>query len=256
MPKFFVYNEVEVTGMQAQTDNQELVVWTEKSALEEARALFSPFEAAIRTMPCPKSWHESRSEVVVFYMHGPSEEVEIEQALRNLESCKAAELLIFVPHHSSDLAFRMGKLVGRSKFQQAEWAFNMQHLRQLLRARNVLVHGHHPGATAEQGGVEMTALRRRLGLTQGEMAEALGVTTRTLQSWEKGIGTSQLKRKMRDLTELTSLMDEYVSAPREQDWLSTPMPAFQNKTPRELIASGRMRDLTLEFLRLREGQPV
>jgi uncharacterized protein (DUF2384 family) len=77
-----------------------------------------------------------------------------------------------------------------------------------------------------------------------------------LQSWEKGIGTSQLKRKMRDLTELMTLMDEYVSAPREQEWLSTPQQALQNKTPRELIAKGRVRDLIVEFLRMREGQPV
>ena len=102
----------------------------------------------------------------------------------------------------------------------------------------------------------MVALRQRLGLTQAAMGEALGVTARTLQSWEKGVGTSQIKRKMRDLTELTMLMDEYVSAPREQEWLSTPLSALQNKTPRDLIGRGRVRDVVVEFLRMREGQPV
>jgi uncharacterized protein (DUF2384 family) len=77
-----------------------------------------------------------------------------------------------------------------------------------------------------------------------------------MQSWEKGVGTSQLKRKMRDLTELTTLMDEYVSAPSEREWLSTPQQALQNKRPRDLIAGGRVRDLIVEFLRMRQGQPV
>jgi transcriptional regulator with XRE-family HTH domain len=240
--------------MLAQANGQELVVWTEKSALEEAKAVFSNFDAIFRTIPRTKFRRESKSEVVVLYLHGPTEDAEIEGALQDLESCEASTVLFFVPHHSSDLAFRVGKLVGRSKFPQAEWAFNMQHLRQLLRALNIAVHGYREGK--QPGGAEMVALRKRLGLAQTEMAEAFGVTARTLQSWEKGIGTSQLKRKMRDLTELTTLMDEYISAPREQEWLSTPQRALQNKTPRELIARGRVRDLIVEFLRMREGQPV
>ncbi len=242
--------------MLAQASNQELVVWTEKSALKEAKALFSNFDAAFRTVPCLESQRELKPEVVIFYLHGPTDDAKIERALRDLESCKASTLVFFVPHHSSDLAFRVGKLVGRTKFQQAEWAFNMQHLRQLLRARNVAVHRHPETTAGERGGAEMVALRKRLGLTQAEMAEALGVTSRTLQSWEKGIGTSQLKRRMRDLTELTMLMDEYVSAPIEREWLSTPLQAIQNRAPRDLIAQGRVRDLVVEFLRIREGQPV
>jgi transcriptional regulator with XRE-family HTH domain len=129
----------------------------------------------------------------------------------------------------------------------------MQHLRQLLRAKKVQFPADE---TLDEGGKELVKLRKRLGLIQDEMAEALGVTPRTLQNWEKGVGTSQLKRKMRDLVELTSLMDDYVSAPRETEWLSTPLAALQHKTPKELIASGRARDLIVEFLRLREGQPA
>jgi hypothetical protein len=174
---------------------------------------------AFRTVSGPNFQRESKSEVAVFYLHVPIEDAKIEDILRGLEYCKVSTLVFFVPHHSSDLAFRVGKLVGRSKFQQAEWAFSMQHLRQLLRAKNVAVHRNHE-ATAAEG------------------------------------GTSQIKRKMRDLTELTMLMDEYVSAPREQEWLSTPLSALQNKTPRDLIGRGRVRDVVVEFLRMREGQPV
>lgn len=241
----------------AEAERRELVVWTRKSALDEAKSLFSRFGADFRTVPCPRFQRETKSEVFVLYGNGGLDEAAIESALHDLESCDASTLILFMPGHSSDFAFRMGTLVGRGKFgHTAEWAFNMNHFCQLLKARNVAIHNPWQGSAAEGSRIEMAALRKRLGLSQVEIAGALGVTSRTVQSWEKNIGTSQLKRKLRDLIELMTLMDEYVSAPREQEWLSTPLPAFHGETPRELIVSGRVRDLVVEFLRMREGQPA
>lgn len=239
--------------MLMQAENRELVVWTEPGELEEAKSVFSRFHAAFQTVTQSAPPRDLKFDVVVFYLDRPTEDAIIESALVELKSYKPSSVVFYAPHHASDFAFRIGKLAERSRFQQTEWAFNMQHLRQLLRAKKV----HFPiGETPDVGGTELVRLRKRLGLTQDEMAEAVGVTPRTLQNWEKGIGTSQLKRKMRDLVELTALMDDYISAPREEEWLSTPLAALQHKTPKELIAAGRGRDLTVEFLRLREGQPV
>jgi len=84
----------------------------------------------------------------------------------------------------------------------------------------------------------------------------LNVTARTLQNWEAGKGTSQMHKKTRDLRELLSRIDDYVVAPKEKEWLSSPLEAFAGRTPRQLIADGRIRDLVVEFDRLREGQPV
>ncbi len=102
----------------------------------------------------------------------------------------------------------------------------------------------------------MAEIRGRLGLSQAALAEGLKITVRTLQNWEAGKGTSQMGKKTADLRELLSRMDDYVVAPREKEWLSTPLAAFRGSTPKEMIAQGRMRDLVLEFDRLREGQPV
>jgi len=55
---------------------------------------------------------------------------------------------------------------------------------------------------------------------------------------------------------LLSRMDDYVVAPKEKEWLSSPLKAFAGQTPKELIADGRIRDLVVEFDRMREGQPV
>jgi DNA-binding transcriptional regulator YiaG len=236
-----------------QAERHDLIVWTEKSELEEAKSVFARFNAEFQTVPHSTPDRDLRFDVVVFYLNRPKEQRVIESALAELKAYEPASLVFYSPHHSSDFAFLMGKLVERTRFRHAEWAFNMQHLRQLLRERKVHFSSEE---TIDAGGTELMQLRKRLTLTQDEMAESLGVTTRTLQNWEKGVGTSQLKRKMRDLVELTGLMDDYVSAPREKEWLSAPVAALQHKTPKELIASGRVRDLIVEFLRLREGQPA
>ena len=241
--------------MPVHADNEELVILTDKDELAEAKALFSQFATAFRTMPYRKTEPVNGSGTFVFYMGGPEDDAGIERSLRELESCKVASLVFYVPNHSSDFAFRVGKLVGSRRFAQAEWAFNMPHLRQLLKARNVDVRSRRTEDTAISGDA-LIATRKRFGLTQTEMAEALGVTARTWQNWERGLGTSQIERKARDLRELMTLMDDYVSAPKEQEWLANPLPAFHGKSPRELIAAGRIRDLVVEFLRLREGQPA
>jgi hypothetical protein len=71
------------------------------------------------------------------------------------------------------------------------------------------------------------------------MATALNVTTRTVQNWERGTGTSQLLRKTRDLRELLELMDDYVVASEEAGWLTTPLAALRGQTPKDAIASGK-----------------
>jgi len=93
-------------------------------------------------------------------------------------------------------------------------------------------------------------------LSQEQLANALKVTARTVQNWETGRGTRQMNKKTRDLRELLSRMNDYVVAPEEKRWLSTPLEAFAGRTPQELIVDGRIRDLVIEFDRLREGKPV
>jgi transcriptional regulator with XRE-family HTH domain len=98
--------------------------------------------------------------------------------------------------------------------------------------------------------------RKRLGLTQEQMAKALNVAPRTIQNWESGVGTSQMAKKTQDLKELLRLMDEFVIAPQEREWLQTPLPSIRNQTPVQVITGGKMRNIIVEFLRLGEGEPV
>jgi transcriptional regulator with XRE-family HTH domain len=145
-------------------------------------------------------------------------------------------------------------MVGRRKFDEAVWAFNWPHLRQLLKARNISTRA--PLDRDESNDFALFEARQRLGLSQEQLAKALNVTARTLQNWEAGKGTSQMAKRTRDLRELLSRMDDYVVAPSEKEWLSTPLEAFAGRSPRQLISEGRIRDLVIEFYRLREGQPL
>jgi len=142
--------------------------------------------------------------------------------------------------------------MGRELGETAEIASTVREAKQLLKSWDAVV----SDPPYSRQGTDLLDARKRLALTQEQMASALNVTTRTLQNWERNIGTSQMERKTRDLWELLELMDDYVVARDEKAWLSTPNSAFKNKRPIDLVIEGKIRDLIVEFQRLREGQPL
>ncbi len=240
--------------MQTATQTEELIVWTKPQALEEARSLFASYDPKFRTVASDKGPVFSKGQVGVVYLSHSEEDSAIETTLAALRTAKVSSVVFYVPHHSADFAFKVGTMMGRRKGISAEWAFNLPHLRQLLKARNIRAHVRHQGNHASA--FDLVDVRRRLGLSQAQLASALNVTVRTLQNWEVGKGTSLLAKKIVDLRDLLSRMDDYVIAPKEKEWLSSSLEAFGGRTPQQLIAEGRMRDIVIEFDRLREGQPV
>jgi transcriptional regulator with XRE-family HTH domain len=191
---------------------------------------------------------------VVYISHSNQDHAAAEGILKLLGDLKISTVFFYAPHHGADFAFHVGTIVGKENFGEAKWAFNWPHLKQLLKSRNVLA--HEQGKAKGAASFDLTETRTRLGLSQEELARALNVTSRTIQNWEAQKSTSQMMKKTRDLRELLTLMDDYVAAPKERSWLSSPLEAFRGRSPIELISAGRIRDLVIEFERLREGQPV
>jgi transcriptional regulator with XRE-family HTH domain len=256
--RFVLDEELRIMGireiaMQTATQTEELIVWTKPQALEEARTLFASYAPKFRTAASDKA-PVSKGQVGVVYLSHSEADSSIEKTLAALRNAKVASIVFYVPHHSTDFAFRVGTMVGRQKGMYAEWAFNFPHLRQLLKARNIRAHVRQQGHSANSFG--LVGARQRLGLSQAQLASALNVTVRTLQNWEAGKGTSLMTKKTGDLRDLLSRMDDYVVAPKEKEWLSSSLKAFDGRTPQQLITEGRMRDIVIEFDRLREGQPV
>jgi DNA-binding transcriptional regulator YiaG len=74
-------------------------------------------------------------------------------------------------------------MVGKECLEKTDRAFNWQHVKQILHTRNVVAH-----ATQDRSKhFDLAAARKRLGLTQEQMAKALNVAPRTVQNWEGGV---------------------------------------------------------------------
>jgi DNA-binding transcriptional regulator YiaG len=242
-----------------QASSAQGLVIAPKAALAEAENVFTQIGASVETAPL-EAVHKMEARAgsgktylfLAFYVTRAFHRDQFSETLRKVRQFRNAHFLFYVAHSGVDLAFRVGKTVGHELGETAEVASTVREVKQLLRSWDAQV----ADPPYSRWGKDLLDARKRLGLTQEQMAFALNVTTRTLQNWERGLGTSQMERKTRDLWELLELMDDYVVAREEKDWLNTPNSAFKDKRPVDLIATGKIRDLIVEFQRLREGQPL
>ena len=160
--------------MRTEIETTELVVWAPQTSLAEAKSLFAPYSPKFQTVPCNEMTAFAKATVSVLYLSNPEPDATVENALAALRHCRVSKLLVYTPRHSSDFAFRVGTMVGRRKFAEAEWAFNWLHLRQLLKVRNIPTRARLDGERCND--FALFEARQRLGLSQGQLAKALNVT--------------------------------------------------------------------------------
>ena len=95
---------------------------------------------------------------------------------------------------------------------------------------------------------------RVLGLSAGEIAQAVGVDEFTLEEWTQGEGPTAVHRRRLDMLDALvreigdTMRPEVVSA-----WLRRPLPAYDGATPHAMILAGRSEALFTTLRALNQG---
>ena len=178
------------------------------------------------------------------------------QSLRSLLlSLKPASpdvVIYYANRLAPEEAAQLGKLVGETRPNHTSVVFGAK-----AAAASVLGHSRSsgPGNGNVSSATRTRLLREHFGLTQTELAHALGVSLRTVQNWERA-GVAGGPRQLRDLEELYNVLEESIKSSDIPGWLRSESDAFAGQRPIELLKEGRARDIIVEFRRLQAGEPV
>jgi DNA-binding transcriptional regulator YiaG len=150
-------------------------------------------------------------------------------------------------------AAELGKLVGETRPSHTSVVFEAK-----AAASSVLQHAQssdHKQKSAAAAGNQARDLRKHFGLTQTELAHAVGISLRTVQNWERE-GLAARPRQLRDLVELWTILKESMKDIDIPNWLRSKSDAFAGQRPIDLLKDGKARDIIVEFRRLQAGEPT
>jgi DNA-binding transcriptional regulator YiaG len=148
-------------------------------------------------------------------------------------------------------AAQLGRLVGELRPKHTSVVFEAKAAASMLGHVQSSASRHRAKAPADP----TRKLRNCFGLTQTELAEALGISLRTVQNWEHN-GQAARPRHLRDLAELWSVLKDSFRKSDIPAWLRSANDAFAGKRPIDLVVEGKARDIIVEFRRLQSGEPV
>jgi DNA-binding transcriptional regulator YiaG len=149
-------------------------------------------------------------------------------------------------------AAQLGKLVGETRPNHTSVVFEAK-----TAAASVLQHSR---SSVQKNITSFSVararqLRENFGLTQTDLAHALGVSLRTVQNWER-VGVAGSPRQFRDLEELWTILKESIKGTDIPVWLRLESNAFAGALPIDLLKEGKARDIIVEFRRLQAGEPA
>jgi DNA-binding transcriptional regulator YiaG len=127
-------------------------------------------------------------------------------------------------------AAQPGRLVGKTRPNHTSVLFEAK-----AAAASVLSHSRSsfPRSGDLSSANRTRRSREHFGLTQTELAHALGVSLRTVQNWERA-GVSGSARQLRDLEELWTIVKDSVKDSDIPAWLRPESDAFAGRRPIEL----------------------
>src|SRR6202047_3402760 len=171
--------------------------------------------------------------------------------LRTLKPASPDVVVYYANRLAPEEAAQLGKLVGETRPNHTSVVFEAK-----AAAASVLGHSRSSSGNGKLPSANRTRqLREHFGLTQTELAHALGVSLRTVQNWERA-GVSGSPRQLRDLEELWTILKESIKGSDIPAWLRSENDAFAGQRPLELLKEGKARDIIVEFRRLQAGEPA
>jgi transcriptional regulator with XRE-family HTH domain len=188
---------------------------------------------------------------VLVYLTHPDYD-HLRSLLRILKPASPDVVIYYATRLAPEEAAQLGKLVGEMRPKHTTVVFGAK-----AAAASVLGHSRSSG---QRNGPRHSAsrtrqLRERFGLTQTELAQALGVSLRTVQNRERA-GAAGKPRQLRDLEELWTILKESIKGQDIADWLRSENDSFTGQRPINLLKEGKARDIIVEFRRLQAGEPT
>jgi len=161
-------------------------------------------------------------------------------------------VIYYATRPAPEEAAELGRLVGETRPKHTTVVFEAK-----AAAASLLRHARSssPGRDPVARGQRIRRLRENFGLTQTELAHALGVSLRTIQNWERS-GEASRTRDLRDLEELWDVLKDSVKIAEIPTWLRSANDAFDGRRPIDLLKDGKARDIVVEFRRLQAGEPI
>lgn len=223
----------------------------------EAQRFLAPFEVnSIVTSVRDVQEEPLRGGKCLLYMSGHEDEKQLSKSLKALARGKPRvyTVVLFARKADHRTIVDWARVAERVLPRHTEFCFSAPEVARVLklRPRSGPPSAHRKSARR----VDVEALRSAFGLTQAQLATAVGVSERTVQNWEAGRVSSQAERRVRDLAELKDMLARYIARDAMQQWLISPNEALSGDAPRDWIIEGRARDLLWEFRRMQVGEPA
>jgi transcriptional regulator with XRE-family HTH domain len=227
-----------------ETKNEAAQFVTSLGGHPQTRSLYSEVKASLE-----------KTKGLVIYLKGSEPLGAVRNRLRQVSRQHAPKTVVFTVHANQEKAAELGRIVGELQSRRIFICFNSEQVVNILGLpgtgkTHLLMEAISLAASHNRVG----ALRKELELTQADVANAIGVSARTVQNWEAKGHTPA--RKLRDLQELQELVHGYIDKANISKWMDAPSEPFRGLTPRELIRQGKTRDLILEFRRMQTGEPL
>jgi|SRR5215469_422088 len=233
-----------------------LVMTAERKSKPKAERLISKIGANVAVVSAEDEIPVKRNQrhTYVLYLEGNEKIATVKHSLERVAKSDKDIVFLYVntkpnPRH----VFELGALCQQFFQTNRGILFSYKELAKVLEQDTPVPPGQHETSADE---ITIEDLRKRLGLTQGQLSKIAEVTTRTIQNWERERKAIQVSRSLSDLAELQRILSHHIANDDIPDWLNSPNEKLEGTKPIELLEHGHTRDLLWQLRSVAAGEPA